>query len=130
MRAARFVLPVLLLAACAASLAIARTVPEVQAMVEAKASGALAAAEALTKDSPNDANAWVLLTRARLQAKQAEKAIAAGDARADIESRQRFTPRHAHGAPLVGSNKRQVRGIYQRNRTIRKENTHLSVIDD
>ncbi len=79
MRAARFVLPVLLLAACAAPLAIARTVPEVQAMVEAKASGALAAAEALAKESPNDANAWVTLTRARLQANQAEKAIEAGE---------------------------------------------------
>jgi tetratricopeptide (TPR) repeat protein len=79
MRAARFVLPALLVAACAAPLAIARTLPEVQAMVEAKASGALAAAEALAKESPNDANSWVMLTRARMQAKQAEKAIAAGE---------------------------------------------------
>jgi tetratricopeptide (TPR) repeat protein len=79
MRSARFVLPVLLIAACAAPATIAGTLPEVQAMVEAKASGAPAAAEALAKASPNDANAWVVLTRARLQARQAEKAIAAGE---------------------------------------------------
>jgi tetratricopeptide (TPR) repeat protein len=61
----------------------AKTLPEVQAMVEAKTPGALAAAEVLVKQSPNDANAWVALTRARLQAKQAEKAIdAAGKATA------------------------------------------------
>ncbi len=79
MRSARFVLPVLLMATCIAPVAIARTLPEVQAMVEAKAAGAPAAAEALTKDSPNDANAWVLLTRARVQARQAEKAIGSGE---------------------------------------------------
>ncbi len=56
----------------------AKTLPEVRAMVDSKASGALAAAEALTQATPNDANAWVMLARARLQAKQAEKAIAAG----------------------------------------------------
>ena len=48
-------------------------------MVESKASGALAAAETLTKATPKDADAWVLLVRARLQAKQAEKAIAAAE---------------------------------------------------
>ena len=64
---------------CFAAPAFAKTLPEVQAMVESKASGALSAAEALTKVTPNDANAWVMLTRARLQAKQAEKAIAAGE---------------------------------------------------
>ncbi len=56
----------------------AKTLPEVRAMVDSKASGALAAAEALTQATPNDANAWVMLARARLQARQAEKAIAAG----------------------------------------------------
>ena len=64
---------------CFAAPAFAKTLPEVQTMVESKASGALAAAEALTKATPNDANAWVMLTRARLQAKQAEKAIAAAE---------------------------------------------------
>lgn len=59
--------------------ASAKTLPEVQAPVEAKAPGALAAADALTKATPNDANAWVLLLRARLQARQAEQAVAAGE---------------------------------------------------
>ena len=59
--------------------AAAKTLPEVRALVESKASGALPAAEALTKATPNDANAWVLLVRARLQAKQAEKAIVAAE---------------------------------------------------
>lgn len=59
--------------------ASARTLAEVQALVNAKAAGAPTAAEALTRESPNDANAWVVLVRARLQAKQAEAAIAAGE---------------------------------------------------
>jgi tetratricopeptide (TPR) repeat protein len=59
--------------------ATGKTLPEVQTMVESKAPGALAAAEALTKASPNDANAWVMLVRARIHAGQFEKAIAAGE---------------------------------------------------
>jgi tetratricopeptide (TPR) repeat protein len=62
-----------------AASATAKTLPDVQAMVASKAPGALAAAEALTKATPNDANAWVLLTRARVEAEQYEKAIAAGE---------------------------------------------------
>ena len=72
----------LLLGCCLAFFALsasAKTLPEVQAMVESKAPGALAAADALTKATPNDANAWVMLVRARLQARQAEKAIDAGE---------------------------------------------------
>ncbi len=72
----------LLLACCLASFALqasANTVPDVRAKVESKAPGALAAAEALTRASPNDADAWVLLVRARLQARQTEKAIAAAE---------------------------------------------------
>lgn len=72
----------LLFCACLAFFALpgaAKTLPEVKAMVESKASGALAAAEALTRATPDDADAWVMLTRARLQARQAEKAIAAAE---------------------------------------------------
>ncbi|MEO6154717.1 MAG: tetratricopeptide repeat protein, partial [Thermomonas sp.] len=58
--------------------ASAKTLPEVKAMVESKNPAALAAAEALTKATPNDADAWVMLVRARLQARQAEKAVTAG----------------------------------------------------
>jgi len=74
-------LPLLLgcLLASFAMPASAKTLPDVRAMVESKAPGALAAAEALAKATPKDANAWVLLVRARLQARQAEKAIAAGE---------------------------------------------------
>ncbi len=75
-------LRLLLLGCCLASFAMpaaAKDLPDVKSMVEAKAPGALAAAEGLTKATPNDANAWVLLVRARLQAKQAQKAIAAGE---------------------------------------------------
>jgi cytochrome c-type biogenesis protein CcmH/NrfG len=79
MRNARVVLPIVLLLACAASPAFAKTLSEVQTMVESKSAGALAAAEALTREMPNDANAWVVLTRARLQADQAEKAVAAAE---------------------------------------------------
>ena len=79
MRAARLVLPVLLMAVHVAPVAIARTLPEVQAMVESKASGALSAAEALTRETPNDANAWVMLTRARMQARQSEKAVVSAE---------------------------------------------------
>ncbi len=81
MRAMLSLRPVLL-AVCLTGLtasAFAKTLPEVQAMVESKASGSLAAAEALTKATPNDANAWVLLARARVQANQAEKAIVAAE---------------------------------------------------
>lgn len=59
--------------------ASANSLPEVKAMVLAKSPGALAAAEALVKKSPNDSNAWIELVRARMQAKQLEKAIAAGE---------------------------------------------------
>lgn len=59
--------------------AFAASLPEVQAMLEAKAPAALAAADALTRSTPDDANAWVMLVRARLQAKQAESAVAAGE---------------------------------------------------
>lgn len=86
----------LLLCACLAFFALpgfAKTLPEVRTMVDSKASGALAAAEALAKATPNDANAWVLLVRARLQARQAEKAIAAGEkaTAADRRTRRRST---------------------------------------
>lgn len=88
-------MPSLLLCACLAFFALpgfAKTLPEVRTMVESKASGALAAAEALAKATPNDANAWVLLARARLQARQAEKAIAAGEkaTAADPKNAQAF----------------------------------------
>jgi tetratricopeptide (TPR) repeat protein len=79
MRSARVVLPILLALACIAPVAVARTLPDVRAMVESHAPGALAAAEALCKETPKDSNAWVMLARARLHAKQSEKAIVAAE---------------------------------------------------
>ena len=79
MRSARLVFLVLLLAVSIEPMASAKTLPEVQAMMDSRAPGSLAAAEALTKATPNDANAWVLLARARVEANQAEKAIVAAE---------------------------------------------------
>lgn len=55
----------------------AQSLQEVRALVDARAAGAPAAAEALARKSAGDAEVWVLLTRARLQSRQPEKAIAA-----------------------------------------------------
>jgi tetratricopeptide (TPR) repeat protein len=79
MRSARIVLAVLLLAMNVVPVASARSLPEVRAMVEAKSSGALAAAEALSKAEPKNASAWTLLTRARMSAGQYAKAVEAGE---------------------------------------------------
>jgi len=73
--ALRLVPMVLLLAASAG--ASAQSLQEVRSLVEARKPAAPAAAEALVKRTPDDADAWVVVTRARLQARQPEKAIAA-----------------------------------------------------
>ncbi len=77
----RLILPVLLalFTALLAPGAAAQALPEVRALLEARSSAAPAAAEALVKRTPADANAWVALTRARLQAKQVSKALAAAE---------------------------------------------------
>jgi tetratricopeptide (TPR) repeat protein len=87
MRNFRIVLSVLLLLAGASPAVFGKTLPEVQAMLESKSSGALPAAEALVKAAPNDAGAWIALTRARLQAKLAEKAIVSGEKAATLGPR-------------------------------------------
>jgi tetratricopeptide (TPR) repeat protein len=69
----------LLVAFIAPSAADAATLPEVQALLEARNPSALKAAEALAKAAPKDAGAWIALTRARLQAGKAEAAIEAGE---------------------------------------------------
>ena len=78
MRSARLVLAALMLTACVVPVVFAKSLPEVQAMVEAKSSGALAAAEALTRTEPKNGSAWMLLTRARVYARQYAKAVEAG----------------------------------------------------
>ncbi len=67
-----------LLLVCTAPMAMAKTLPEVKAMVESRAPGTLPVAEALVKAEPKNSEAWILLARARIQAKQLEKAIDAG----------------------------------------------------
>lgn len=79
MRDVRVVLLALLLAASIVPAVSARSVSEVQAMVEAKSPGALAAAEALTQAEPKNGSAWTLLTRARMSAGQYAKAVEAGE---------------------------------------------------
>jgi tetratricopeptide (TPR) repeat protein len=57
----------------------ADTLAGVQALVDARAPGALAAAEAFAKAHANEGPAWIALARARLVAGQAEAAIAAAE---------------------------------------------------
>jgi tetratricopeptide (TPR) repeat protein len=59
--------------------AAATTLPEVRAQVESRASTALASAEALVKAEPKNGAAWVLLTRARVQARRFAQAVEAGE---------------------------------------------------
>lgn len=70
---------VLGLAFAGAGIASAETLVGIQAKVDARAPGALAAAEAFAKANANSAPAWIALTRARLMAGQAEPAIAAAE---------------------------------------------------
>jgi tetratricopeptide (TPR) repeat protein len=62
-----------------ADAARAETLAAVQAQVDARAPGALAAAEAFAKANASNGPAWIALTRARLMAGQAEAAIAAAE---------------------------------------------------
>ncbi len=61
------------------SSAFAISTPEVKLLVEARDKKALPVADALTRAEPKNAEAWILLSRARLQASQAEAAIAAAE---------------------------------------------------
>ncbi|MGH8049180.1 MAG: tetratricopeptide repeat protein [Arenimonas sp.] len=71
----RFMLSCLLLFVMGVSSAFAITAQDVKLQLEARDKKALASADALTKAEPKNAEAWILLTRARLQANQAEAAI-------------------------------------------------------
>jgi predicted Zn-dependent protease len=67
------------LALAFAGSAHAETLAGIQAQVDARAPGALAAAEAFAKANANSAPAWIAVTRARLMAGQAEAAIASAE---------------------------------------------------
>jgi tetratricopeptide (TPR) repeat protein len=88
----------------AAALAFAATLPvhaqtlaTVQAQVDARAPTALAAAEAFAKANAGNAQAWIVLTRARLQAGKAEAAIAAA------EKATKLAPKDAQAFRWLGS---------------------------
>jgi tetratricopeptide (TPR) repeat protein len=71
----RHVLLFLVLLSSISSSVFAITAQEVKVLLEARDTKALASAEALSKAEPKNAEAWILLTRARLQANKAETAI-------------------------------------------------------
>lgn len=66
------------------SSAFAISTPEVKLLVEARDKKALSSADALTRAEPKNAEAWILLSRARLQASQAESAITAAEKAAKL----------------------------------------------
>ncbi len=63
----------------AVSSVFAVTAQDVKLQLDSRDKKALASADALTKAEPKNAEAWVLLTRARLQANQAEAAIGSAE---------------------------------------------------
>lgn len=69
----------LMLFSLSVSTVFAVTTQDVKQLVEARDKKALASAEILAKAEPKNAEAWILLTRARLQAGQAEAAIGAAE---------------------------------------------------
>lgn len=75
----RYQLLCLMLFALSGSPVLATTSQDVKSLVEARDKKALATAEALAKAEPKNAEAWILLTRARLQAGQAESAIGSAE---------------------------------------------------
>ena len=70
----------LILFSMSVSAVFAVTAQDVKQLVEARDKKALASAETLAKTEPKNAEAWVLLTRARLQSGKTESAIKAGEA--------------------------------------------------
>lgn len=75
----------------------AQSLQDVRALVEAQATGAPTAAEALTRKAPGNAEAWLLLTRAYVQAGQSRKAITAG-----LKATQ-LAPRNAQAFNWLGN---------------------------
>jgi len=74
----------LMLFSLSVSTVFAVTAQDVKQLVEARDKKALANAEALAKTEPKNAEAWILLTRARLQSGKTESAIKAGETAAAL----------------------------------------------
>ncbi|MGN6150930.1 MAG: tetratricopeptide repeat protein [Lysobacteraceae bacterium] len=87
MSASRLLCAALLLAAFPLLPVRAATLAEVQGMLEARNPAALKAADARVAATPNDAAAWIALTRARLLAGKSEDAIEAGERAAALAPR-------------------------------------------
>jgi tetratricopeptide (TPR) repeat protein len=85
------------LALSASAAAHAQSVAAVNAKIDARAPTALAAAEALAKAEAADAQAWIALARARMQAGKAELAIAAA------EKATKLAPKDAQAFRWLGS---------------------------
>lgn len=75
----RFLFSCVLIFLLSVSLAFGVTVQEVKPLVESSDKRALSSADALVKAEPKNAEAWVLLARARMQNNQAEQAITAAE---------------------------------------------------
>lgn len=86
---------------CYLSSALAITTQKVKLLVEARDKKALANADALTKAEPKNAETWILLTRSRLQANQAEAAIESAEKAIKLapnNSQSHFWLGNAYGA--------------------------------
>ena len=71
----RFLLSCVLVFVLGISSVLAITAADVKLLVESRDKKALVSAEAFAKADPKNAEAWILLTRARLQGNQAEAAV-------------------------------------------------------
>ena len=75
----RFLFSCVLLFLISVSSVFAVTTQDVKLLLDARDQKALVSADALAKAEPKNAEAWILLTRARLQANQAEAAVEAAE---------------------------------------------------
>jgi len=87
---------VLLFVVCVSSV-FAITPQDVKLLVDARDKKALASADALAKAEPKNAEAWILLTRARLQANQAQAAVESA------EKAVRFAPNNSQSHFWLGN---------------------------
>lgn len=99
----RFLFSCLLLFATSVSSVFAITSQDVKLLVEARDKKALASADALAKAEPKNAEAWVLLARARLQTSKAGEAVAAAEKAIELapnNSQGYFWLGNAYGARI------------------------------
>ena len=93
----RFLFSVLILFALSVSSAHAITTADVANLLDARDKKALASADLLVKAEPKNAEAWMLLTRARLQVNLAEAAISSA------EKAVKLAPNNSQAYLMLGS---------------------------